>query len=493
MKDSNAQIQELVTKFEKGDFQGTYTQRALGMEKEPDFLKLYDQFAAKTLNDINLAPFVAKIRELANTGLPDPSGALDPKTGKIALNWKLDTYNPHLRKFFNDWANNIEGKPNFTTGKTLDKVFRTLNQNSIFATISGNAKTIMIQPDSLLLSMHKTGVKNTLLAIKMHGEDLLPGSKTTNRLNTLRGSEVLDIRKNIAAYGEFADAVMSGNLREVGNAFREGRSRDVQTGLAKLGLNGVQFVDMETSILARTAALLHGENELKLSGRDLQRYADDAVVETQHGGLRSDQAPVMQNELGRLVFQFQSFTIGRFNAIEHDILGIRNPDMTTKRKIINVAKLMALTTAYNIVSENIFHVPSGQPAPIREAMKEKKHGPLAMATAAALSIGDYIPGASSLRYGKGLAGSVLSSLGVDLPAVLLNKPHAPSWLDPVGKAAGIPYSGQVVKYFRSPKGRSVYDRLMGYRDETPTEGSGGGLKSGLGSGLKGSGLKSGLK
>ncbi len=481
----------------------TLTQKALGMANRVDPLRIFDEFATSTADQLHQAPVVAKLKEMSNSQLPDlatklpenlAQGAFETPFPKYAKKFQLSETNPGLYDFISRFANTLEGKPESRLGKIgnldLDGVINKLRENLTWGLLSFGTKSAISQPASLINTWYSAGGINTMKAVGTEMAGVF--GKNSWRQELIDNSHVLSSRADLSIYGDWTEALTRGSLKDAIQAVREGRTRDFIGQGANLGIIPLEVMDYESAIITGHAFRIKGES-LGLKGKDLWNFVDDGITKTQGSGWRGDLSPIQRTALGKALTQFGTFTISDLNFLVNDVLKPAKGESTLS-VLKNVARLVAITSAYNTIMEDFFNINSPAPTPIRDAMKTAQSGgdPLAVATSFAFGLlGPYAPGIGSIRYGKGAGGPVITK-ATELAGALQGRPGAVNPLEPLSELAGVPGSGFMWRMHRAKDTQSIWDSLMGNPPPPSSPGSSGGLSSGLKGGMKG-GLKGSLK
>lgn len=468
----------------------TLTQKVLKMSSETDIFRTLDAFFSQSLEQLNTAPMYAKLEELRSSTLTDPSGALDANNNPLR-NWKLQKENPALYNYIGKWVRNAKGESNFVT--PYDNIMRALTENVAWSIMSFAPKVAMAQASSLVHTVNHVGIGPTLEAINMLMSDVLSNlgskNKTTYGADSVKNSQVLNLRRETALYNEWTEGAKKGDLGGVIEALKEGRPRDLTRTVASKGMLGIDFADFEAAKITWLAAESYGKKQ-GLSGKNLYSFADDIVVKTQVSGMRADLSPLQQSATGKMLTQFQTFTIGDYNYILNEVLKV-GKNVSTNDVIKNLGRLSGIMTAFNIVYEDVLQQNSPLPTPIRDAYRSAQRGddPFRVAMNYAIGLtGNYLPVFGGSRYNKGIGGPVLTKLFTDIPQSVHNVPGSVPLAEPITENFGVPGSGTFWKLYRPSDTRSIYGKLFNTQKQ-PT--SGGSLNSGLNS--SGHKLGSGLK
>lgn len=209
----------------------------------------------------------------------------------------------------------------------------------------------------------------------------------------------------------------------------------------------------------------HAKGILKLQDeRSIMEYADDIIIKTQGSGLPGHIAPIQRTQEGRTGTTLQTFTINQWGNIIHDIVGIKNPTISKQQAFKNVAWFIIGWQSLNFLFEDLMHVNTVMPTPLRtfgfSLAQGDNIGLAALKGAGELS--QFMPVISGIKYGSSIFGAVGDTL-ISTGQVLSDNPSRSSALDLAGKFLGIPGGSQMKKSYRQMKNpeANLYDVLMG--------------------------------
>lgn len=493
-------VRSLVDRFSEAPMKPTWTQKALRLSSESDIFRQYDKFATQISEQLAITPLTERMRALVNHSHLDMA-----KNDGSYYNTGIE--NPAFKDYINRLANFTEGIPTdplmVKIGNkrvNMDHLFRALNENLSFSMLSGNLRSVIAQPFSLIPTFHEAGILNTFKAI---GDSLASVvGKGDARRRAISESNVISTRESPAMFGSIlSDISGSGNtlknLFETGKegiiAIREGRIRDVSRALAQVGMSAMEAADYEAAIITKNAFRRKGE-ALGLQGEALNNFSDNGVINTQASGARWDIPTIQRSALGRTLTQFQTFTFTDFSWMVNNILkpSMDQPIMETVK---DVGKLVAIGAAFNTVAEHLFGIDPPTPTPIKTFMKSQEKGDQPFTTAfkvaADVSSPFMGPFASLVKMGRPIGGP-LPSVALDLSLSLLDRPGSQNALEPLSKFGGVPGSASWWRIQRGSPDATLLERGLNAAPAPAGAAGGGSLTSGLTRG-RGQGLKSGLE
>jgi hypothetical protein len=415
-----------------------------------DAFLVFDRYADKALQHINLSPIIAKGRELLG-GFED---------GFLLKNEK-----PNTAKFLTDWLDFVSGQrmPEYIldSAPALRKGLQALNKNLAFSVLSANIRSALIQPSSLVNTVAELGVRYTLEGIK--GLMEFSEGKRSAVSEAMKKSNVLlgrEFDANVAESMTSVKGVLSGARQKAG----------------EIGLKPLQLLDMESAratwIGAYRKAIAKG-----LLDRDAINYADDTVTRTQASAQRSDLAPVQRTTLGKTATLFQTFTINSWGFLTRDVLGIGNKAITNKEAFVKATRFVIGAALVNALFEDVLGTQSPMPSPVHEFVKKRDEGGTTTeaAIAAALEAGTVAPFFGGTRFGSsplGATADFMKDVSTKVASESGRKAGlTKTWPELAGKAAGVPGVAQVAKTVRGMEhGKTIGEALLGTENRA-TEGS----------------------
>ena len=500
-RDDPAMINEMYLKHRATNFPYIVRKHAF-YTAEFNALKILDRYMQSALSDIYLSPFLAKMHELIETRLPDPT------TGEET--WMLKDNKPGLYNELRTWTDFLATGTNMRISDKQRTILNTLNSNIAYATLSGLIRSGGIQISTLVNTQHALGPINTFNAIVSNLTDHLTGGK--QKQFALDNSEILSSRKFIDAYNEVAGAIIGRRPRDFFHALRTGDLSSVQQAAGRPGFKLMELMDMEAAVMSWNGAYKQAQKKLGFNHKESVRYADDLVVRTQGSTMPGDLSGIQRNALGKLITQFQTFLISDWNFLTHEVLTKGKPggggggqippggvasgsgdwsvpeSRSTFQLVKNVVGFLIATQLMNELFK-LLHLQPAQPDPVKDVQQgvSAGHGPIGLAFDLAVGQMERIPIIGAMRYGKGITGPATETIR-DLTRAargdpLVRNPYEGPLRDlgipkgeaqmlsriaePVATLLGIPGTRQVAKTaLGTRRGESVYDSLMGwYSDE----------------------------
>lgn len=491
--------------------------KTAGYTAEFDYFDLLKSYTNKALEQIHMAPYIAKLHEMIDFPL------VNLETGKKT--WRLKDKNPSMYTYLHNFEDFLihgtnldlsESKFKLKLGNTvktvsLEGIMQAASRNLGFGVLAGNLRSALVQLGALRLTVHQLGLPTTVKGAGLVLEDIFTAGQP-GKINRLAQSQVLDTRHTEALLSDVTAAMIGHNPKDFITAIKEGQIGKLRNTVGNAGYKLMEYTDAIAAHVTWEAANEYATKKLKYDKTQAGFFADDTVVMTQGGTMPGDLARVQRSVAGRFGTQFQRFLISEWNYFTNEVLG----ETTTSkalRKVTgesapnkyaamteNIIKFVAITTAINSLLEGVdeigykgIGINTPFPTPIRAVKRgiEANDNILELAGRLAGSIVEPIPFIGSTRYGKGFAGPVLETVHEAVQSAKgtplsydLSKPddsvsNATTRLvgSPFGKIAGIPAAGQIGKYLRGrERGESVYKSLTGYYDEPATGGEGGGIR-----------------
>lgn len=392
--------------------------------------RVFKAYLQKAETHIHVGKEIARDREL-----------LKPfRNSRGEVVYAMESSAPNARVKIQEWLDDAAGiRPKSTelsnfSAKVLDK----FSSNIARSTLSGNVRSALIQPTSLINSVVDIGVRDMYSGIG----GLLSKSKRTE---AMRLSSVLQTRKFDMAV-DMATATTGGRIDL---ALRK---------VADLGFGPLKILDMVSAEATWIGAYKHAQRVEGLRpGRESARYADDVVLRTQGSGMRSDMAPIQRSALGRAATLFQTFVIGNYHFLTKDVAGMGKGHSAPQvaKNISNIARWVGYGLLVDILFEDVLGMKSPMPQPVTAFVKEMNRPGGKLDTAslrAAGEVAEILPIiGGGIRYGKSPLGAVAETL-TEISTVA-GKTRGPG-ISPVelgAKVAGIPGTAQVARALRSNK------------------------------------------
>ena len=396
-------------------------------------LEIYEKSAAR---HIQLSPFIAKMRELQ-------SGIKDPETGK---RFRLVNENPILARSLHAWTNHIAGmrSPTFQLPPAVENIMMRVNSNLAASILGANARSAMIQISALRNTVAEIGVIHSAKGVLS-----LISPKARNF--ALKKSKVLSQRTY--------DVTVEDALREI----KSGKIGAIKRVGAKAAMKPLQILDMETAKATWQGAYDFGRSKLHMSEGRAINYADDVVTKTQASAMPGDIAPIQRSVAGKFLTLFQTFTINDWDYLVKDVLGMRRGGPMTKAHLAKAMRYVAATVLFNSLFEDVLHIQTPFPSPIRAFKESLDNGDSipSLAWNVAGELIEPIPIVGAARYGKGPTGPGGELLQESVKFVK-QEPTARPWWELGGKWFGVPGTAQLGKSVRAAKrGESRYGQIVG--------------------------------
>jgi hypothetical protein len=315
-----------------------------------DILENYVDYA---LRQIHLGPFVAKVHELIDTPI------IDPTTGNT---WRMSVEKPELYKVISEWNNHIAGKPEQSIPSPWNSILFSIGRSLGNSQIAGNISSIAIQPLGLLNTGQLYGYGRTIQATLGYMADLATPGHPKMKFRR-EHSKSLDVRNPDIYFDEAGAGVLENLLQQNRLTRRAGEAAQrASTYLGDVGTRGLRFTDQIAADISWDVgydfALKAGK-----TGEAAFNIADDAVTLTQGSALRGERAPIQRKQWGRALTQFQTFAINNYDMITSQVLGIANKNMTNKQVVGNVLKFLGAGTILNFLMEDMGEGTSPLPNP----------------------------------------------------------------------------------------------------------------------------------
>jgi len=401
-----------------------------------DPFEVLEIYEGQAIRHIQLSPLIAKLRELQTV-------IKDPETGG---SFRIGQDNPVLAATLHSWTNHIAGlKPTgFTLPPVFEKLMLRINSNLTAAILGANLRSAMIQVSALRNTVSEVGFGYTLRGISS-----LIDPRARNM--AMRKSKVLSSRRY--------DITVEDALRGI----RSGRIGELQRFGTRVVMKPLQILDIETAKACWHGAYKYGLDELGYGPKRAAVYADDIVTKTQASALPGDIAPVQRAVAGRFLTLFQTFTINDWNFLIRDVLGMRNATVDTPMAFAKAMRYVAATTLFNILFEDVLHIQSPFPTPIRAFRESLERGD--DTPSLAWNVGkefiEPIPIVGAARYGKGPGGPGVELLNETVKYITRKPMAQPAW-KLGGEWLGLPGTAQVAKTVRARRrGETPYGQVVG--------------------------------
>lgn len=388
-----------------------------------DYFDVMQRYGYSAINHIQMSPSIAKLREYMLTFGKDK--------------WKMIDHAPQTAEWLNAWINFQAGQTPFRLPAVLERGLRKLNKNALYAILSWNARSALIQPSAMLQAYVMLGEKYTAYGI----ESLLHPSK---RNFALEKSKHLKSRDFDVAYKDAFDLIKGGKIMEG------------QKTVGKLGLKLLKILDMETAKATWQGAYQKATKELKYTEAKAIQYADDITIKTQASGAPQDVAPIQRTVLGKTATLFQTFVINEWNFMIKDVLGYKKAEVSKAQAGKNIIRFLIGTTLINAFYEDVLGLNSPYPSPINAYQYAKEQGkePLELTWAVIRELVEKVPIIGGARYRGSIAGASLEAVGKVVKGQKLP--------ETVGTLIGVPGTIQAGKTLRARKrGESLYGQIVG--------------------------------
>jgi len=436
-----------------------------------DYFGVMDKYVHDMAQFIHITPVVAKIRAL-NEGIRIPTGEMGVDGTPKYTTWSLYNDKPVLAKWSQDWGDRIAGKGDMSVMQDRAKLQRAgakLNANIASAVLSGSLRSAIIQWSAIRGPLVEVGGWHTIKGV---AKALTPGG-----------------RKFIMQHSKLFGRNMDIHVADAINRLSGGKMKNLRNAVTELGLEPLQLLDMQTAQAAWASYYDFYTTRLpkskRLEPRDAAAKANDGILRTQASGLMGDISPAQSGVIGRIVTLFQTFTIGEWNWIMRDVVGIHNPEANLGQSFVRTARFLAATAAINEIFEGRLGIPSPFPAPERAIMdgikQDKNFGRIASDVVLELVEGVPVVG-PAVKFSQPWRATVpspsiqsvsdilqLVKRGIELDPSVLSAYS----LEQIAKVAGLPGASQARKLVTGlQQGKTWPAALLGARKE-PEKKSGG--------------------
>lgn len=421
-----------------------------GTKLELDPLKQYARYSNNAIRHIHTSPINAFIKEFTTKNM------IDPKTGK---SYNMSMHNPELAEFLGAWSNHIAGVPNVLLPKKLSKGIRKMSSNFTAAVLGWSARTVLVQPSSLLATGVEFGIPQTMKGLA----DTISRKKVP-----IDKSRELGPRVHDAFLMDTVDKLSAPGVTKPWRMFKAG------------ALKGMSYVDY----IAAEATWRTAYNSIKKSKKgvsDLEaiRFADDAVIRTQGAGDPGAVSPAQMNALGRAATLWQTFTINQANFIAKEVLGIKNPDLNNAKVMGRVAKYVVGAGLINMLFQEGMGMQGPFPSPINAIIEglEKGDSNAIIALDTMMELSEALPLGSSIKFGSHPLGPHAEYIG-NLSALISGNDQIKGSVIPralegdkramlqlaefLGQGLGVPGTRQASKYVKARgRGENVLGAVVG--------------------------------
>ncbi len=332
-----------------------------------DLISIYSTYVKKTGRYVAYAEFLAKTKMLLNPisiYVGDTLKTFSLKTEKPKIYNDLLGYQQRIA--FNvipDFIGYLQKNPDDPRFKAAAVI---LNKNLSAAILSWNIRSALIQPTSIVNLTPYFSTKDILWGM---------GAALNPKYNKL----IMNISKHLP--GRKYDVVQDSLKAEVpdlfgdGNALRRICSKGAKNWsnfagqVAEIGLYPLKELDLLTAQIAGLTAYRAGTKK-GLTGKELQRFIDEAIVKTQASGSILDVPKAQLGEGMKLLSLFQTFTINQMQLAYDEIIkpGI-HPGQWNKQYFQKVMRIGLWTILFNMLYEDALKLRSPLPTPEKEVVK----------------------------------------------------------------------------------------------------------------------------
>lgn len=319
-----------------------------------DYFGVMDKYVHDLSQFIHTTPVVAKIRAL-NEGFRIPTGEIGVDGTPKYTTWHLHNDKPVLAKWTQDWGDRIAGKGDMSILQDRSKFQRAgakLNANIAAAVLSGSLRSALIQWSAIRGPLVEVGPIHTIKGII---KSITPSG-----------------RKFIMQHSKLFGRNMDIHVADAINRLSGGKMKNLRNAVTELGLEPLQLFDMQTAQGAWAGYYDFHTTRLRKSKRlppkDAAIKSNDGILRTQMSGLMGDISPAQSGVIGRILTLFQTFTIGEWNWIMRDVVGIHNPEANLGQSFVRTSRFLIATALINEIFEGQLGVPSPFPAPERAIM-----------------------------------------------------------------------------------------------------------------------------
>jgi hypothetical protein len=454
---------------------------------ETDPFKILDRYNDMALNYIHHAETLAWVKELiGDYKEPFKVPKTDPITGKPEFSnstgkQKVDSYrglrwaNEDLYNSIESWRNHLTGDmPKSDVSPFWQKAMRVIANNVVVSTMSYNIGSYLNQLGA--------GVQaNTVLGNKFQAQgvyDLIRSAHPDSKLwSFMRGNSNEMARRYGAFDVTFGEIMRPGKLaRKYGKIGSVARGiNTTKKAVGRAGMTPVAITDYMTAAATWFGAYRQGMSILNNSKRAIQ-WADDVVIRTQGSGARSEVAPIQRSPMGKLVTTLQTFAISNWNFLAKDVMGYKNPKVTSADRFARIGRFMIGSAILNYILEDVIGVNSPMPNLIKTAMDSIENGddPHEVALKLVIEATEVVPVVGSVsKFSGPLGGVVTQQLE---KALKFRDPKAVA--EALARIAGMPGVSQLKKSARQIKQEgSAFDVFTGGRYIPKKKSSSGGRRS----------------
>lgn len=200
-----------------------------------------------------------------------------------------------------------------------------------------------------------------------------------------------------------------------------------------------------------------------------KHFADDVVEQAQGSAARAARSPFQRTAEGKAMATLQTFVIANFDFLSRQVLGIKNPDITSLQQVQRLTRYVASTAAIAYAFD-FMGMRSPVPDPVKAAKEEvEKLGYVTdmekytkVSKAVGMEMLEYIPiYGGKFKYGSELGGVLINEL------VRLGKGDTTA----IPRLLGIPGFNQFLKSYRAAeRGGTDIDVIFGRYIKKPKKG-----------------------
>jgi hypothetical protein len=344
---STAKTMDITKILRFGDTTNKYTERQ--KKSELPFLldgeKVYLDYLDTMTKYIHRTPALAKQRAIVEQMRRD-------NVNMRMVNWLDKTINFYSGKQRTD--ENYEG---------FQKVAARLNENIMFAVLSYNIRSALVQVSSLRNTVVACGSNNVMSALA----DWALGTATetrkelrervfkeSNAIITRSPEAILETAKSQADRRAAFRELTAGEKTVVGRAVQNVVDKGVliRDVLGRAGLKPLSFLDRITAEVTWLAAEKRAK-EIGIRGEKIKTYADEIVNLSQGVGGAEHISYIQRTPGGKFLTFLQTFTINNWGFLTSDVLGWKNPQFTEARAE-KVVRLAVATAVFSYLFEDVF-------------------------------------------------------------------------------------------------------------------------------------------
>jgi len=420
-----------------------------------DAFKVYRRYNKSVLDYIYQAPHTAGVRNLAKSVAKS-----SPNTAAYLTQWtdQVMGLSKMKERLFGggakqpttwlgksvDWtANKIAGVRPVEEG--LDQTVDKLINNVGVSTLSGYARTAMVQPSSMVMATGEVGPVNMIKGIK---DSAFPSKWKYAKEN----SSVLSTREFDVNIAESIERMVS-----------ESKLGKLKRAATEIGYAPLHYMDSQAAMATWWGAYRRGLSSGMQPGKELFRYADDVVVKTQISAAKGDLSKIQTHTLGKALTQFQTFVLGEGNYLMDIIPGLKSNNLSFGQKLAKTTRVAAAAGLANMVYEDVFGIESPMPTfagAIGKAMREDKNY-LGIGMDVAKEASSMIPVISGARYTGGSPFGPIAQFATDVASTVKGEPsRVPLWTLPL-RLRGVPFTAQLERLTRVPGKLSLGEALFG--------------------------------